>query len=359
MVHREGEGTLIIDRRFKGIGRIKRASGINDPKTFKKMLARFTELADDVRGRELLRAMKRKLITPIDLYEAARSGDFSKLPSVDALQKLTPAWNAWLARTAYSADHHRNLKKELRRFERARPELAVNDLPGVLLELRISMAKTPRSFNYARAAALAFVRQMVTRSNPLYVAIWGIDPLSAPTQRVAPDLTIADVETYGHEAIEMALTGMLPKEYWSRDYSAAGGVLKIHGTKREGRDRRIPLMQPIEGPRVSLMTFRRRVRKLSDFAVQTKDFRNFFSWLLEEAEIPRTRRRLYMGHGKKDTTDIYEEREVRRFLADDGAKIKAKLAELRAIAKAESEKKIPATTVSSTVAGHIGLPHTA
>lgn len=38
---------------------------------------------------------------------------------------------------------------------------------------------------------------------------------------------------------------------------------------------------------------------------------------MEEAGIPRTRRRLYMGHGAKDVTDLYERHDVMAFLLED------------------------------------------
>ena len=63
-----GSGTLMIDRRFKGVGRIKRASGLNDVKTWRRMIERFVDLADDTRGRELLRAIKRGELTPIEFF---------------------------------------------------------------------------------------------------------------------------------------------------------------------------------------------------------------------------------------------------------------------------------------------------
>ena len=38
---------------------------------------------------------------------------------------------------------------------------------------------------------------------------------------------------------------------------------------------------------------------------------------MEDAEIPRTRRMKYLGHGVKDVTGRYERREITAFLAED------------------------------------------
>jgi hypothetical protein len=42
---------------------------------------------------------------------------------------------------------------------------------------------------------------------------------------------------------------------------------------------------------------------------------------MEEAGIPRTRRRLYLGHGAKDVTDLYEVHDVTAYLAEDAARL--------------------------------------
>lgn len=38
------QGTYVIDRRYKGIGRIRRASGTNDRKTLNQILSMLTEI---------------------------------------------------------------------------------------------------------------------------------------------------------------------------------------------------------------------------------------------------------------------------------------------------------------------------
>ena len=53
------------------------------------------------------------------------------------------------------------------------------------------------------------------------------------------------------------------------------------------------------------------------------DLRRTYSHWMELAAIPRTRRRMYMGHAAKDVTDLYEEHEVTAFLEEDAAKLRA------------------------------------
>jgi hypothetical protein len=47
---------------------------------------------------------------------------------------------------------------------------------------------------------------------------------------------------------------------------------------------------------------------------------------MQEVEIPRTRRRLYLGHGHADVTDSYEVYEVTAYLRQDGARLRQFLA---------------------------------
>ena len=48
--------------------------------------------------------------------------------------------------------------------------------------------------------------------------------------------------------------------------------------------------------------------------------RTYANWL-EGAGVPRTRRKLYLGHGQTDVTDLYEWHDVRAFLEEDTAKL--------------------------------------
>ena len=55
------------------------------------------------------------------------------------------------------------------------------------------------------------------------------------------------------------------------------------------------------------------------------DFRRTHSNWMEAAGIPRTRRRLYRGHGPRDVGDLYEDHEVTAFLAEDRDRLLAYL----------------------------------
>jgi integrase len=97
----------------------------------------------------------------------------------------------------------------------------------------------------------------------------------------------------------------------------------VHGTKRDGRRRDVPLIMAPVIPSMHRRTFEDRVRQRTARAIVTYDLRRTYSNWMESAGIPRTRRRMYMGHGAKDVTDLYERHEVAAYLLEDATKLKA------------------------------------
>jgi len=87
----------------------------------------------------------------------------------------------------------------------------------------------------------------------------------------------------------------------------------IEGTKRAGRVRDVPLIRAPAVPRIHRRTFGDKLHERTrDFT--TYDLRRTYATWLEDAGIPRTRRRMYLGHGERDVTDLYEARDVADFL---------------------------------------------
>jgi integrase len=70
--------------------------------------------------------------------------------------------------------------------------------------------------------------------------------------------------------------------------------------------------------------FRKRLKALG---ITPYDLRRTFAGLMVEAGIPRPRRKLYLGHTADDITSLYEWQEVRDYLRNDAAKIRAILGE--------------------------------
>ncbi len=94
----------------------------------------------------------------------------------------------------------------------------------------------------------------------------------------------------------------------------------------------MPRVVPIAPPTRLYPAFRRAFE--AAFPGHTPyDLRATFARWMQEAEIPRTRRRLYLGHGQADVTDSYEAYEVTAFLRADGLRLRRLLGLERAAQK--------------------------
>lgn len=325
--------TLNIDRKFRGVGRIKRRTGTTVPAVRAKINRMLTALFEEGRL-DVLRAIRDGKLSPLQVLDAYTRKSLDKLPTGDTAQSFDTAFGNWLdglrVPDDYSDDHMRSLgasRKVLAKYKGT-----VADLPATLERLRDTVGKThPRTFNLARAAALAFVRSKYKRSHPLWLAVAAVEPRKVLPSRTRSPLSPEQMRGFFPRpesddvdalAWTMATSGMHQKELWGR-WNARADRIHIVGTKRGGRVRDVPLVLAPAVPRMHRRTFEDKLRERTGRAIVPYDLRRTYANWLESAGIPRTRRRLYMGHGEKDVTDMYEAHEVGSFLADDAVKLRA------------------------------------
>lgn len=329
--------TLPLDRIFDGVGRIKKASGTTDPKVRRKMDAMLTDLYGDGRL-DILRAIKSGALPPMQVFAAYRAKALDTLPLGMGAQPLHTTYELWRVRATKNAKSLLSRKQSgvyLARFGQKSSRVA--DLPEILLSARESMETQGHAvtFNRLKSAASAFVRDTMGKGSALYREILGVPRIKETTTVVRRPMTPGqlrdNVATLDGEskdvAWSMAGSGMGPGEFWG-DWECvpAGGYIQINGTKRSGRVRRVPLVVwPSSGPDVpSRQAFEDRLVK-AGAPFKPYDLRRSYANWLEAAGIPRTRRRLYLGHGEGDVTDRYEGHEVLAFLREDAATLSAYL----------------------------------
>jgi hypothetical protein len=327
-------GTFILDRRFPAVGRIKRASGTTHLPTWRRLDEMLTGLHE--RGRvDLLRSIRDGELTPLEVWDAYRVNQLERLPRADALRPLAETMRAWISSlevpTDVSAKHKESLETSRRYFSRHAPGATVSEIARILEELRGTLGKEHRrSFNLARSAALAFVRDTLKRSHPVWLEIAAVEPVKVKSTRRRRPLGPQDLralfphpESSEIDAIAwgMATSGMGAGEYWGR-WNVREDRIHIEGTKRAGRVRDVPLVLRPAVPRMHRRTWEDKVREQTGRAIVAYDLRRTYAHWLEEAGIARTRRRMYLGHGARDVTDLYEGHEVRQFLAEDAAKLR-------------------------------------
>lgn len=336
-----GRGTLTIDRRLPGIGRLKIASGTTNT----KMLRRLNGMLDALvaAGRlDVLRSLDERVVTPLEVWDAYRLNDLDRLPSAETIRRLWPTLETW--RLSLKGEHHkRAIKSSIAQLRRVltKAEASIVDLPRALALYRAECEANgaASSFNHARSHTQAFLRDTVGRTHRLYHAVADLQRLDVERAEGNP-FTAKDLFTFltkleardpAHAAIaqSMAFTGMRPTEYFARGgWEVLGDRVRVKNAKpRPGKPkyRVVPLIGVPTKPERHRRTFENVMREVAPDRV-AYDLRRTFAHLMERAKIDRSRRMAYLGHMAGDVTALYEGHQVEAYLAEDRAAILAYLA---------------------------------
>lgn len=333
--HRTNQrGTFVLDRQFRGVGRIKRASGTDDQKLVALLDSMLSTLYQAGRI-DILQAIHSGALTPLEVWSRYRLGELDRLPTVETMKPLKAALETWVASADTGRWNRQSRKYGVAAILRlAKKSATVQDLPNLLRDFS-AVGTGPAMFNRTRAALLAYVRDEIGRSHPIYGKILDIRVKREPKRPGNPQ-SIAQLTALS-QALEpafaailwgLALTGMGPGEFWGT-WSQKKDRIHIRGTKRVsasgegGRVRDVPLIRPVSKPMRLYRPFLEALGEASAGTVLPYDLRKTFATWMEEAGVPRTRRKLYLGHGKQDVTDLYERHDVERFLLEDAAKLRA------------------------------------
>ena len=244
--------------------------------------------------------------------------------------------DGWLAGLQASDAHKRRLRQAFAMLLKGTRTQHLSDLPPLLeaYRTRCVAAHTPRSFNMAKSAAQALLRDTVGRRHSLYLSVADVRSMTEAKRGVA-GLSIEEARTVRSRlaalpgtylATEAAAawwalvtTGMNPKEYFQDGFDVLPDRIAIHGQKRGGRERVVPRVTFVAAPAISQAQFAKLLRKVGTVPYAG---RKTFARLMEDARIPRARREIYRGHAKRDIGDVYERYEVDAFLVEDAAALK-------------------------------------
>lgn len=352
-----GRGTFVFDRSFRGVGPVRLASGTTDKRVFRLLNAMLDSLYDGGRL-DLLNAIRARKLTPLQVYDAYRLGELERLPSVDMLIPLVGALESFATNYQCSDKHRETLWTLHAKVKAIAPSDAkVPALPDALKLLRVSLAGTPTMFNRLRAVSLTFVRSQYGKGSKLWLSIAQVEPLKVTPKVIKHPATVAEMlvltaklpttmQRQNH-LVEVDMAGMAWTlaasgmrtivEYFDGEWVKKSGWLEINTGKKDKAVRRVPLIREPVAAQCDIQAFRRAMRAAMSGQMTPYDFRRTYANWMEAAEIPRTRRLLYLGHGNVDVTGRYEWHEVKAFLAEDAAKLKGWLA--AEITKAEKAAK--------------------
>jgi len=315
-------GPFYLDWQRRGVGRICRSSGTTDRRTYRKLVAMLDTLAD--RGRfDLLEALRDGLVAPLQVWDAYRRERVDDLPTAETMIPARAHLDRWAA--GFTGRRAASYRTGSNRILRHDPTARLHALPDLVAADRVASAAEHPAFNRARAAILACLRDTLQprKAHSLYRRVVAV--VALPEQRreererlsVAQAVTVRGKLAPAHGAAWWALctTGMIASELWGRPWKVLPDRVRVGGTKTAGRTRDVPLVAPLTRP-----TFNRRhlSAALTALGWETYDARRAYAHWMEEAGIPRARRRLYLGHRPADVTDLYEMGELTRYLREDG-----------------------------------------
>jgi len=330
-----GKGTWVLDRIFKGVGRIKRTSGTTDLAMFRKLNDMLTDLY--MEGRlDVLEAIKTRRLAPLVIYDKRRRGqDLPDVASMVTLRDTVDLWaEAYTATYPDRAKHGANLKSGLNRVLTAAPQAAtVHDLPAILFAYRDTCRQKHSTFNHAKAYVQSFLADVVGVNHATYRDVQAIRSYPKSRRRHPVHLTPAEARAvvdqmprYQAEVWALLITGMNPKEYWGR-WDIKADHLAVYGTKREGRYRQVPLVEPIIRPSVKewrLPEVREALHTVRP-DMQLKDCRNICARWMAKAGIIPANIDAYMGWATKTMQGTYQWDELFRDVSEDGLKLRAYL----------------------------------
>ena len=334
-------GTLRLDVRTP-IGRIARVSGSSHLPTVNKITAMLKEFGTQEPLRlDILRGIRDGKLNPLVVYEAYVSRRLDLLPTAVTMTHLGSALGAWLPLAQCGEKHRAAHKTAINSLKAAsRKSATVGELPSILRAVRLKLARANHAaqFNRVRASVQAFVRDTLGQNSEIYKGVSDVTSMEETKARKNNPQVVAFVielaRTIAAEHVGalwgMALTGMGPKEFFN-GWRLEGSGIRVPGTKRKGRDRLVPLVLSdrfagATGDRALTTEYRARkfaqaLKGASGGTVQPYDLRRTYATWMEAAQIPRTRRRQYMGHSTKDVTDLYEAHEVELYLIEDAGKL--------------------------------------
>jgi hypothetical protein len=322
-----GSGHWTLDVEVHG-RRIKKTTSTGD-KALARKYEQMVRTLPDMGRLDIIDAIKHGRISLLEVWQYYRMQQLDRAPTTAAMLKLDPTLIDWANGYQCSAAHRRNIALTFRHLLKVRPHATAEHLPELLRLFRHRCVDRPIFFNRTRSHVQAYLADTVGRSDGLWRAVQEIKPYPVRRKRrpgrtpaeitaLAAKLRPADAEVLWG----LVLTGMRPGEFWGRWVSMPDRI-RVHGTKTHGSDREIPKVGVVVPPRVSRVSFRKRLAKV-DPTFQPYDGRRAFAQFMELAGVPRTRRRLYLGHATGDVTSLYEDHAIMDYmLAEDTQRLEA------------------------------------
>jgi hypothetical protein len=318
--YRPKKGTCEIDRVIPPLGRVRLRTGTHD----KRRAQQYDDMLNLV-PLDVVRLIASRQLTLREVFDLWSQG--RALPSADELRPLAATLDAWLEHplrpVGASEQRAREDLGNLIRQDRA----TLRELPALCRELyrTYDAAHHGATWNRRRAAALAFVRDVVGRRTELYRQVAEIPTLPEIARFARRPCTVAEARAiatalgakWGPIWWALCCTGMGPKEFWSDGWRPLARGIEIGGQKRRARNRVVPLVVRPPAPVGTRAGFAEALER-SALGVTPYDARRSFARWLDEVGFPGYRQDAYLGHGPKSMRELYKWGDITAWLAEDG-----------------------------------------
>ncbi len=285
---------------------------------------------------DYLDLLRQRELRPLDLMGRLDGQPIHALPPAGAFRPVAETVAPWVAALAATDRHKVNCAFHFKRLLALDGNARPADLAALLARLRTADEARGafRSFNYARAVALAYLRDHGGQRTDAYTRALAVHVLPTTRKRqghpCTPDeawgLACVLRAVWGRVWLAQCLTGMGNEELWG-EWGAEDGGYHIRGTKRAGRDRLVPALYAIERPPLGLEAgvrlYRKALRAASGGKVQPYDARRTYAKWLALAGVDRVHQDACMGHGPATMTELYQRGNVAPYLAGIGAQLAA------------------------------------
>lgn len=327
----------MLDRQFKGIGRIQKSYGTDDAATQHAISAMLTTLYRTGRH-EFLEAVRDNKTSLLELYAKFQSQRLHDVAVVEGVIDFDPTVYSWVADYPDIADSTRkNYTHHFKTLQGIKKNFPLTQLPDVLNQYKKVCVRneTGRQFNMVRNTVSSFLNSQYGTNNPVYKAVREIKPLSekkknpgvAHPVHVALAVRRALRNDLGDMWWTMCICGVGMDEY-RKGLTIEGHGIRIKGEKMkrvdERRNRLVPYIQDPAPIALEQKQFRKHLKNASPDGTSVKiyDGRRTFSLWCQEAGIPFARVQMYMGHSSRTMTDRYTKSQMDAFLKEDGDKLR-------------------------------------
>lgn len=325
-------GSYRFDRRFKGVGRIWRASGTTKAATFRRLNVMLTELYEDG-YLDILKAIKDDRLTAQEVYQAKRAGRLSYLVADMLVER--PLWQeveAWVPHSAAAPASRKRYEVSMAAL-RAYGPLGEDAKVSALADLdwralRQTWPNSAADWNRMRAAVSRFLTMHLgDKYHPFRREVVGAIPRAKEPRAPMPDITpevfwqIIDhvPEPLQAPFVAIAAMGLRPGEYLALEehhLMPHTRSVRVPGTKTAGSadtvrlgphawawvQRAVP--SPIEYDQL-YRTFKAAAEAAGHPDLLPRHLRNLHGMMLSDAGTPEAKIQTALRHATPSMTRRY------------------------------------------------------